>query len=172
MNRVNSIIDNKLYKEKYDELQILEANRIFCNHGMEHFLAVARLMYIRELENHKLLTDAGQPTEYNEMIPKHIIYAVALMHDIGRVDQIKEGIPHELASAALCDEILPGCGYTEEEICIIKTAILGHRQKNEQGDRLAVLLYTCDKASRNCFACKAKSECNWDQEKMNLEIMI
>ena len=27
-----------------------------------------------------------------------------------------------------------------------------------------------DKKSRNCFACAAQAECNWDRQKMNLEI--
>ena len=103
-------------------------------------------------------------------ISKEVIYAAAFMHDIGRIDQIEKGIPHEMAGAALCDRILPDCGFAKEE-STDKGLILHHRIKdNRRGHALYEMLYWADKKSRNCFACAAQAECNWDRQKMNLEI--
>ena len=46
---------------------------------------------------------------------KDIIYATALLHDLGRADQYEKGISHEEAGAILAEEILTDCGYTREE---------------------------------------------------------
>lgn len=40
-------------------------------------------------------------------ISKGVIYAAAFMHDIGRIDQIEKGIPHEMAGAAAMAEQNP-----------------------------------------------------------------
>lgn len=170
MERINKIKNYPAYKEKFEALQEAEKERQFCNHTLEHFLDVARLMYIKNLEN-------------NNEISKEIIYATALMHDIGRIDQIKREIPHEKASADFCDEILAECNFTKEEIELIKTAILAHRSKSAdeknttrnssqvlKSQTLQELLYWADKKSRNCFSCKAATECNWPDEKRNYEI--
>ena len=158
MRRVNQIYKLPVFQEKFKALQDAEKSSPFCRHTWEHFMDVARLMYIYSLE---------QKLNFS----KEFIYAMALMHDIGRIDQIEKGISHELAGAALCDVILPDCGFTKEEIDRIKVAILHHRKAtSEDNDPLYKMLYWADKKSRNCFACEMKEECNWDKEKMNLEI--
>lgn len=158
MKRVNQIYEHPVFQEKFQALQEAEKGRPFCNHTLEHLMDVARLMYIYSLE-HELF------------IPKEIIYAMALMHDIGRLDQIERGVPHEQAGAELCNLVLPECGFTEEEIDMIKAAILHHRKvSDDEKDSFYNMLYWADKKSRNCFACNMKNECNWDREKMNLEI--
>ena len=139
-------------------MQETEKERKFCKHTLEHLLDVARLMYIYALE-------------HDLSISKELIYATALMHDIGRIDQIENGVPHEQAGAALCDVILPDCGFSQEETETIKAAILHHRKAAEDADNsFYEMLYWADKKSRNCFACGMQKECNWDEEKMNLEI--
>ena len=158
MKRVNLKYRHALYQKKYNALQKAEEHRKFCNHTLEHFLDVARLMYIYSVEQEL-------------SISKEVIYAAAFMHDIGRIDQIEKGIPHEMAGAALCDRILPDCGFAKEEISLIKDFILHHRIKDTGADTpLYEMLYWADKKSRNCFACAAQAECNWDRQKMNLEI--
>lgn len=158
MKRVNQIYDHPIFQEKFRALQEAEKDRMFCRHTLEHFIDVARLMYIYSLE-HQL------------SISKEVIYAMALMHDIGRIDQIENGVPHEQAGVALCDVILPDCGFTEEETDAIKGAILHHRKAAEDvANPYYEMLYWADKKSRNCFACGMKKECNWDEEKMNLRI--
>ena len=84
MKRVNLIYRHPLYQKKYNALQKAEEHRKFCNHTLEHFLDVARLMYIYSVEQEL-------------SISKEVIYAAAFMHDIGRIDQIEKGIPHEMA---------------------------------------------------------------------------
>ena len=72
MDKINEIFLNDKYVKLLNELNELEENRVFCKHGIEHFLDVARIAYIKVLEN-KL--------SYS----KEVIYAIALLHDIGRV---------------------------------------------------------------------------------------
>jgi len=43
-------------------------------------------------------------------VSKDIIYATALLHDLGRADQYEKGISHEEAGAILAEEILTDCG--------------------------------------------------------------
>ena len=178
MKRVNLIYNHPVFQEKFQALQEAEKDREFCKHTLEHFMDVARLMYIDALE-------------HDLSISKELIYATALMHDIGRIDQIEQGIPHEQAGAVLCDVILTDCGFSEEETEVVKAAILHHRNEPSgnlpdknlcdkdmfdekkmvcENDHLCEILYRADKKSRNCFACEMKKECNWDEEKMNLKI--
>ena len=49
MDRVNRIWRHPVYQEHYKKIQELESERIFCRHTPEHFLDVARLMYIYAL---------------------------------------------------------------------------------------------------------------------------
>ena len=54
MERIHKIQNHPVYKEEYRLLTEAEKERFFCRHTMEHFLDVARLMYIYNLED-----DAG-----------------------------------------------------------------------------------------------------------------
>ena len=71
----------------------MKKDRIFCRHTPEHFLDVARLMYIYSLENKLNLS-------------REIIYATALLHDIGRAQQYLSGISHDIAGAEIAGKIL------------------------------------------------------------------
>ena len=158
MKRVNRIWEHPLYREAYARIQELEQDREFCGHSAEHFLAVARLMRIYDLQE-----DTG--------LSKESIYAAALLHDIGRHLQYLEGTPHQEASAALAAEILPACGFQKLETKEILEAIRAHRSPEiRQEKSLRGYLYRADKASRNCLACPAEPACDWPKEKKNLEI--
>ena len=50
-NRISLIWRHPLYQKHCEKIQELEKDRIFCRHTPEHFLDVARLMYIYSLEN-------------------------------------------------------------------------------------------------------------------------
>ena len=133
MKRVNRIYHHPVFQKKFQALQEAEKNRQFCKHTLEHFMDVARLMYIYSLEHHLSAS-------------KELIYATALMHDIGRIDQIEMGIPHEQTGAALCDVILPDCGFSQEETETIKSAILHHRKAAQDvGNPFYEMLYWADK---------------------------
>lgn len=153
-------------------IQQSEKNRVFCNHTLEHFLDVARLSWIYNLEE-------------NSGIDKELIYAAALLHDIGRYQQTADGTPHQQAGAALAEIILPQCGFHRDEISEILFAIRQHRsdpaaqtadrpqeKQTVLSEKLAAYLYRADKQSRCCFACPALDSCNWENEKKNLTIKI
>ena len=127
---------------------------------MTHFLDVARIALILNMEE-----DYG--------IDKELIYAVALLHDIGRWMQYEEGIPHEQASAKLAPEILIKSGFDEKEQKAVLGAILSHRDASVKDEKtLRGLLYRADKLSRACFACKAQEKCDWKAEKKNMRIFL
>lgn len=158
MKRIQAIYSHPFYQEQFRLLSDAEKDRIFCRHTMEHFLDVARLMYLYNLEEH-----AG--------LEKELIYAAALLHDIGRYEQIAHGIPHDVAGARIAREILSDCSFSDDDICLIEDAILHHRGDTASGETLlARYLYRADKQSRNCFCCPVSSECNWPAQKKNLEI--
>lgn len=93
MEIIEKIRRHPLYQEYYDKLTEAEKGRIFCCHQMDHLLDVARIAYIYNLEE-----QLG--------IRKEIIYAAALLHDIGKYDQYTKQLPHEQASAQLAAQIL------------------------------------------------------------------
>ena len=155
MERIEKILNHDLFKYYVLENEKEEKNRLFCHHDMGHFLDVARIARILNLEE-----KAGLDAE--------IVYAAALLHDIGRHLQYWEKIPHEEASAMLAPRILQECGYKEEEQEEILFAIAAHRDREKASKRtLAAILYRADKLSRPCFCCKQESNCNWKQEKKN-----
>lgn len=90
MKRIDQILSHPVFREQFALLQEAEKDRIFCRHTMEHFLDVARLMYIYNLED-----QAG--------FSKEMIYAAGLLHDIGRYEQMEKGTPHHLAGARLAE---------------------------------------------------------------------
>lgn len=153
MERVNRILTHPVFRQKLTELEALEREREFCRHGLDHLLAVARLMLIYNGEE-----GAG--------IPREILYAAALLHDIGRGSQYTAGIPHEQAGVEIAAPILADCGFDGEESRRILAAIGSHRE-NESRSELGRLLYQADKKSRACFACPVSAACNWPEEKKN-----
>ena len=156
MDRVNQIWKHPLYQTELHKLQLLEADREFCRHTPEHFLDVARLAYIRALEE-------------NYSVSKELIYCTALLHDIGRARQYEDGTPHDEAGAVIAEQILKELGFSPEEIQAIVSAIRGHRAETNQ-TILGQLIYRADKKSRNCFSCKAEPECYWSSSKKNMTI--
>ena len=159
MERVNRIWNHRLYQEAYQKIQELEQERPFCSHSLEHFLDVARLVWIYNLEDHSGLD-------------KECVYAAALLHDIGRYEQYMWGISHHEASAEQAKTLLPACGFSGRETEEIAEAVRGHRQARRQGEkRLGAYLYRADKQVRNCFHCPAEAQCNWAEEKKNFKIV-
>jgi len=158
MKRVNKILENSTYKEYIRKNKAAEGDRIFCCHNMEHFLDVARIAQMMNLEEKLGLS-------------KELIYATALLHDIGRHVQYEDGTPHEVASAKLAENILEECGFGKKSQTEILRAISEHRNKKVAKEAsLAGVIYRADKASRACFVCEAESLCNWKKTKKNLKI--
>lgn len=155
MEKVDRILRHPYYEECVRLIGQLEAERKFCRHDRNHFLDVARIAWILNMEE-------------KAELPKELIYAAALLHDIGRHEQYLRGIPHDEASARIAQEILTDCGFSREEREMIVSAILQHRSGLEKTNALSEFLCRADKLSRTCFCCAAESECNWSAEKKNL----
>lgn len=78
--RVKAILKHKTYRKYYDQIEKIEKDRIFCRHQMPHLLDVARIAYITNLER-------------NLGYDREVIYAAAILHDIGKSFQYEERIP-------------------------------------------------------------------------------
>lgn len=168
MSRAGAVIEHPLFRERLSELEELEKDRIYCRHGFGHLLDAARLAYIFALER-----------GYD--IDKDLIYATALLHDIGRSTQYKKGIPHAEAGVEPALRVLLDCGFTETEAAMALLAIASHSDESrtcveavqallpgqeydsEIAGRLQEIIYDGDKLSRDCFRCKAEKECKWDE---------
>lgn len=158
MEAIEKIRNHPVFRECYAKLEEAESTRQFCCHQMTHLLDVARIAYIRNLEE-----DKG--------IKKELIYAAALLHDIGKYRQYVDGTPHEKAGAETAERILKDTGsFSEEEKHMILQAILEHRRSREGMSVLGRLLYESDKLSRACYICPSEPECSWSLEKKNMEI--
>lgn len=160
MKRIDEILANATFKEHLSRINEAEVDRIYCLHGMEHLLDVARISYIINIEE-------------NLGFDKEVIYAMALLHDIGRNLEYKEGKSHHQVGGDIALEILRQVGFGESECHKICDAIRSHKEL-ESGDTstLNYLLYKADKLSRNCFSCKAYESCYWEESKKNKSITV
>lgn len=160
MERVNRIMEDTTFKECLKKISDWEKTRQFCRHDTNHFLNVARIAMIINLEE-------------KFEIPKVQIYAAALLHDIGRYMQYETGIDHAIASARIAPEIIIRAGFDEKETDVIVAAIANHRNKMVEKEKtLNGLIYRADKLSRECYFCKVQEECDWSKEKKNLSLRI
>lgn len=119
MNQVNMILKNKKYQSAMEKLYHLEKERIYCKHGLEHQLDVARIAYILSLEE-------------KIRVEKAVIYSAAFLHDIGRSVSLCSSA-HEEESIKIAEVILKECNFNEEDIKEILRAIGTHREK-EMGE--------------------------------------
>lgn len=155
MERIDRILRHPLFLQYVGENAKEEETRLFCCHDMAHFLDVARIAWILNLEE-------------EDGIGRDLIYAAALLHDIGRYLQYRDKIPHEQAGVMLAPPILRDCGFDETEANRILSAIATHRDASVSGRKdLNGLLYRADKLSRPCYVCKQEKACGWKQGKKN-----
>ena len=154
MQRIDNILKNEMYKSLMYEISVKEKDRIFCCHGLEHCLDVARIAYI-----------IG--SEEAVWIDRELIYAAALLHDVGRADPEDTGVKHHLLSVKFAGDILMQSGFDEDETELICDAIGSHNTDGADRKGLAYLLYKADKLSRNCFDCAASGECYWPDSEKN-----
>lgn len=158
MEYVRRLMQETDYLKQIEQLEELETERRFCRHGLEHVLDVARIAWIQVLE---------EKLSYE----KEEVYLTALLHDIGRILEYREGIPHHEAGQKMAEDILGQIGYPKEKSTIILTAIGEHRKKNKLNDDFINIIKKADSISRNCFFCKACGECKWKEERKNKTIL-
>ena len=163
MERIDKLIENPQFKSCMDSIRKEEETRKFCKHDLEHCLDVARIATIINMEE-------------NFGFKKDVLYATALLHDIGRAQEYAGGDKHSSVGAKLARTILESCNYSSDEVKEIVTAIFYHSSKEaveNKGQRsLSYLLYRADKESRNCFLCAAKDECYWPEDTKKHKLTI
>lgn len=153
--RYEKILEHNIFNKNMNEIINAEKSRKFCCHDIQHLADTARIAYILSLEE-------------GAEIEKDIIYAAALLHDIGRAQEYTNGISHNCAGIEIAEKILKDCEYTDKEIKLICNVIQSHRHKyNSHEKTLENIIYKADKFSRLCFNCSAYDECNWSYEKKN-----
>ena len=166
MDRVNAVLRHPRFSESLRRTAELEADRLFCRHGIDHLLAVSRIACILNLEAVC-------------KVDNELLYAAGLLHDIGRWRQYEDDTPHEKESARIAAEILPDCGFSPAEINKILEAILSHRVKEDTNQSqvsteadariLAEIIFRADKLSRCCFECVAYEQCRRIEKNTRLE---
>ena len=160
MQRVNSICSHPLWKSCVSKIRDLERERIFCCHDTSHFLDVARIAWIENLEKRLAIS-------------REMIYSAAMLHDIGRHLQYMQGVPHDEGSVSIASDILKDSGFDEKEQAEILSAIRMHRNPDAASrDDLAGIIYRADKKSRICAFCSASDKCNWPESKKNMKITV
>lgn len=97
----NTIIRHRIFKKCYNEIAKEETNRIFA----DMIWVIFRCGQIDDDFNVK----------EDLKISDDMIYATALLHDIGRHIQYRQGIGHEISSAQIAPLILDDCDFTVEE---------------------------------------------------------
>jgi len=185
-DRIVQIMKDPRFLEAMKQTADFERTRIFCRHDWQHLLDVARIMQV-------LCMRASLP------VPDDLIYAAALLHDIGRASQYADGTPHDIAGMQIAGPILSDCGFTPVERDLILYAIGRHRshaalpaggkhslesknlESNDPGKggytetiktRFAQIMYAADKKSRPCYACNARKDCNWPEERKNKSPLV
>ena len=158
MQRIQKILTNADFKAYVKSNKAAEKKRKYCKHSLAHSLDVARIGYILALKS-------------GFDIDKEMLYAAALLHDIGRFVQYGDGTPHEWASAQLAKPILCGAGYSEDAVSEIIDVILVHRDSATKGRKdFAGIFFKADKLSRNCVCCKMNDKCDWEHKNGVFEI--
>lgn len=152
--RVNRILSHPVYQDCMKRLAVKEETRVYCRHGLEHQLDVARIAWIICLEE-------------GFSIRKDVVYAAALLHDLGRAEDYED---HDRAGAVLAERILPDCGYCPEEVLFMAEAVRRHGEETGETE-LGDLLHRADRLSRNCFGCTARDTCKWSEEEKNKGVM-
>lgn len=159
-NRVKELWDHPVYQKRYKRLQQLEGKRKFCRHDEEHFAKTAAIAMDVAKNNGLCLSS-------------DVICMAALLHDMGRVQEIEQGISHAQASYDFAKEILGLMSYDTLATKKICEAIRCHSQRGDVIDRmdaretletLSQILSFADQFSRNCYECDAAKECKWEMQ--------
>lgn len=163
MLRIDAILKDPFFEDYINRNNISEVHRKFCRHSFQHLVDVARITYILMLESGDI-TEFAEKNELNLKSARELVYASALLHDIGRWKEYETGEDHSIVSAELALNILNNAGFNEQETLIITTGIKEHRSRSDNKSILGKCLYKADKLSRLCSECEASGECYKYQE--------
>ncbi len=159
MRKCGRILQNAEFLNLLSQINEAESDRIYCKHGIEHLLDVARAAHILNLEK-----GLG--------IPKETVYGAALMHDIGRYAQYSGEKEHHISGAEAAKSILPRCGFSAEETAVIADAVRSHRAGIQNPDTLSGVIAAADKSTRLCMLCPAADTCKWKDGDKNIDLIV
>lgn len=160
MERITLIVRNLRFQEYLKRIEKAEQNRKFCCHNWQHYIDVARISYIMILEKgDSAYREIFGPGVADRDQVKELVYAAALLHDIGRWIQYETGEDHALASSKLARDILHGAGFDNSEIEVICKAISEHRRVDDKNSCLGNILARADDYARSCSNCLETEEC-------------
>ncbi len=188
-------------------VKTLEQNRIYCHHELEHSLDVARLAWITYLEErtyrnicnleagtYRNICNFGERTYENICVSeeriyrkmydleqtKDLIYACALLHDIGRAAQYESGVHHSVSGLSLAEQIMTDCDvplvWRQQILNVISEhhqSLSGKEQEEKiceesrKTERLEYYIRKADHDCRLCFFCEAKETCKWKDAERN-----
>lgn len=152
LEEINRILRDPDYLACLRENARREAGRVFCRHGPQHMLDVARLAYI-------LLLESGQLAIVARERGRELVYAAGLLHDIGRWRQYDGNGDHAPAGAELAGPILLRAGFSPAEVELVGRAIAEHRLSSEGTSILGRVLARADDLSRACWQCRVRENC-------------
>ena len=138
MKYTERLLKNETFLKIMGQVRVLENDRIYCHHELEHALDVARIAWIYYLEDEsreRLSGDFGScpgeaaesPAKGKEYVErKDLIYAAALLHDIGRAAQYETGVHHSIAGLQIAAGILEEIGFPEKEAQAVLAVVAEH----------------------------------------------
>lgn len=169
MPRVNQILQHRSYEEYCARNKQAEEKRVYCRHGADHGVDVARIAYTYLLEEYinslRSTPEAeaehtGSKLEEKYNVNKEIVYAAGILHDIGRWVEYEIQEDHALVGARLSPPILSDCGFSEAEIESITLGILEHRlAPDKTSSTLGQALALADDWARDCKNCPSQDTC-------------
>ncbi len=148
------LLTNPTYLNLLARIEKTEQERIFCGHGLDHFMDVARIARIINCEE-------------NLGLKADDIYLASLLHDIGRLQQYEDGTPHDEAGVPIAAAFLEQIAYPEERQAAILAVVSEHRGEKQDEESLTELIRRADKLSRPCFFCPARGRCKWPEKQKN-----
>lgn len=149
MPRVAYMLEIPEFLSHLAKIEQLESERIFCKHGLDHALSVARIAW-------SYLLELGERN-----FTKEVVYVTGLLHDIGRWIEYETGEDHAEASARLAQPLLAAAGFDVGETESILAAIREHRQDPKETGLTALgrAIALADDWARDCWQCKVKDSC-------------
>jgi HD superfamily phosphodiesterase len=159
MEKIDAIVRDPMFQESLTRIRMLEQDREFCKHNLQHFVDVARITYILMLESGQIQQFIKEAGLSGPDAAKEVIYAAGILHDVARWREYETGEDHAPLGAAMAGEILERNGFSPQEIRVITHAIFEHREQSIQMSRLGELLFRADNLSRACHECSAQEKC-------------
>lgn len=159
MKKIDAIVRDPLFRECLEKNEKTERDREFCRHDLQHFIDVARIVYILMLESGNFPQFIRENRLGGPRPAKEVIYAAGILHDIARWREYEIGEDHAPLGAELAEQILHRAGFAPVEVRIVTRAIYEHREQSTQMSLLGELLHRADNLSRACHECSVQGKC-------------